>query len=161
MLGKIEGRRRRIHRDWKGWMASPAQWVWVWASSGSWWWTVKPGVLQSMGLQSWTRLSTWTEQTESQSPNLPSTLTAHTSDFYICVSSRMLFHVNLPAPVSPLRPDNYPPVPVWEISSFEQRTCLCHLLGTTRLEFWQVSVICFPTRPVTINPLLKSIRFHF
>ena len=55
----------------------------------------------------------------------------------------------------PLRPDNYPPVPVWEISSFEQRTRLCHLLGTTRLGFWQVSVICFPTRPVTIIPLLK------
>ena len=26
--------------------------TWVWASSGSWWWTVKPGVLQSMGSQS-------------------------------------------------------------------------------------------------------------
>ena len=25
--------------------------TWVWASSGSWWWTVKPGVLQSMGSQ--------------------------------------------------------------------------------------------------------------
>ena len=24
---------------------------WVWASSGSWWWTGKPGMLQSMGLQ--------------------------------------------------------------------------------------------------------------
>ena len=34
-----------------GWMASPTQWTWVWASSGSWWWTGKPGVLQSMGLQ--------------------------------------------------------------------------------------------------------------
>ena len=27
-------------------------WLWVWASSGSWWWTGKPGVLQSMGSQS-------------------------------------------------------------------------------------------------------------
>ena len=27
------------------------QWTWVWASSGSWWWTGKPGVLQSMGFQ--------------------------------------------------------------------------------------------------------------
>ena len=26
-------------------------WTWVWASSGSWWWTGKPGVLQSMGSQ--------------------------------------------------------------------------------------------------------------
>ena len=36
-------------RGWDGWMASPTQWIWVWASSGSWWWTGKPGVLQSMG----------------------------------------------------------------------------------------------------------------
>ena len=28
-----------------GWMASPSWWTWVWASSGSWWWTGKPGVL--------------------------------------------------------------------------------------------------------------------
>ena len=43
------------------WMASPTQWAWVWASSGSWWWTGKPGVLQSMGPQSQTRLRDWTE----------------------------------------------------------------------------------------------------
>ena len=38
-------------RGWDGWMASPSQWTWVWASSRSWWWTGKPGVLQSMGSQ--------------------------------------------------------------------------------------------------------------
>ena len=32
-------------------MASPTQWTWVWVSSGSWWWTGKPGVLQSMRSQ--------------------------------------------------------------------------------------------------------------
>ena len=31
------------------WMASLTWWTCVWASSGSWWWTGKPGVLQSMG----------------------------------------------------------------------------------------------------------------
>ena len=36
-------------RGWDGWMASLAQWTWVWASFGSWWWTGKPGVLESMG----------------------------------------------------------------------------------------------------------------
>ena len=44
-----------------GWMA---QWTWVWASSRSWWWTGKPGMLQSMGLQrvghDWAELN-WTE----------------------------------------------------------------------------------------------------
>ena len=47
---------------WAGWMASLNQWTWVWVDSGSWWWTGRPGVLQSMGSQSWTRLSNWTEQ---------------------------------------------------------------------------------------------------
>ena len=38
-------------RGWDGWMESPTQWTWVWASSGRWWRTGKPGVLQSMGFQ--------------------------------------------------------------------------------------------------------------
>ena len=49
-------------RGWDGWMASPTQWTWVWVNSGSWQWTRRPGVLQSMGSQSWTRMSNWTEQ---------------------------------------------------------------------------------------------------
>ena len=36
-------------RGWDGWMASPTQRTWVWASSRRWWRTEKPGVLQSMG----------------------------------------------------------------------------------------------------------------
>ena len=36
-------------RGWDGWMVSLTQWTWVWAASGSWWWTGKPGILQSMG----------------------------------------------------------------------------------------------------------------
>jgi len=49
-------------RGWDGWMASPTWWTWVWASSGSWWWTEKPGVLQSTGVaKSRTRLSDWNE----------------------------------------------------------------------------------------------------
>ena len=35
-----------------GWMASPTRWTWVWASSRSWCWTGRPGMLQSMGSQS-------------------------------------------------------------------------------------------------------------
>ena len=38
-------------RGWDGWMTSPTQWTWVWASFGSWWWTGKPDLLQSMGSQ--------------------------------------------------------------------------------------------------------------
>ena len=38
-------------RGWDGWMASPTEWTWVWASSRSWWGTGRPGMLQFMGLQ--------------------------------------------------------------------------------------------------------------
>ena len=52
-------------RGWDGWMASPTRRTWVWASSRSWWWTGKPGMLQSMGVTKiWTRLSDWTELRE-------------------------------------------------------------------------------------------------
>ena len=39
------------NRGWDGWKASPTRWSWIWVSSGSWWWTGKPGVLQSMRSQ--------------------------------------------------------------------------------------------------------------
>ena len=51
MLGKIEVGGEGKNRRWDGWMASLTQWTWVWVSSESWWWTGKPGMLQSMGSQ--------------------------------------------------------------------------------------------------------------
>ena len=51
MLGGVGDRRRRGDRGWYGWMTSPTQWTWVWVNSGSWWWTERPGMLQSMGSQ--------------------------------------------------------------------------------------------------------------
>ena len=46
-------------RGWDSWMASPTQWMWIWVSSGSWWWIGKSGMLQSMGSQrvGWTELN--------------------------------------------------------------------------------------------------------
>ena len=38
-------------RGWDGWMTPPTQWTWVWVSSESWWWTGRPGVLQSVESQ--------------------------------------------------------------------------------------------------------------
>ena len=61
MLGKIEGRRRRGWQRMRWLDGITSQWMWVWVNSGSWWWTGKPGMLQSMELQSQTRLSDWTE----------------------------------------------------------------------------------------------------
>ena len=50
------------NRGWDGWMASSARWTWVWASSGSWWWTGKPAVRGVS--KSKTQLSNWTDWTE-------------------------------------------------------------------------------------------------
>ena len=51
VLGKTEGRRTGGDRGWDGCVASPTQWTRVWVNFGSWWWTGRPGVLQSMGSQ--------------------------------------------------------------------------------------------------------------
>ena len=48
---RLRAGREGDDRGWDGWMASPTQWTWVWVNSGSRWWTGRPGVLQSMGLQ--------------------------------------------------------------------------------------------------------------
>ena len=58
-----------VQKDWTqgddrgrdGWVASLTQWTWVWVNSRIWWWTRRPGMLQSMGSQSQTQLSNWTE----------------------------------------------------------------------------------------------------
>ena len=76
MLGKIEGRRRRVDRGWDGWMASPTRWTWVWVDSRRWRWTGRPSVLQSMGSQraghDWATELNWTESLEVEIPGLVS-----------------------------------------------------------------------------------------
>ena len=51
-------------RGWAGWMASLTWWTWVAASSGSWWWTGRPGMLKFMGSQKdghdWATELNWT-----------------------------------------------------------------------------------------------------
>ena len=51
-----------------GLMASLTQWTWVWANSGSWWWTGKPGMQQSMGLEEldMTEWLSWTKPPDCQ-----------------------------------------------------------------------------------------------
>ena len=48
---RLRMRGKGDNRGWDGWMASSTRWTWVWVDSGSWWWTGRPGVLQSMGWQ--------------------------------------------------------------------------------------------------------------
>ena len=63
--GKDWRQEEKGSRGWDGWMASLTQWTWVWVSSGSWWWTGKPGVLQSIGSQrvghDWVTELNWTD----------------------------------------------------------------------------------------------------
>ena len=55
----------RDNRGWDGWMESLTQWTRVWTSSRRWWWTGRPGILQSMGVTgSQTQLSNWTERSQ-------------------------------------------------------------------------------------------------
>ena len=45
--------------------SSLTQWTWVWVDSGSWWWTGRPGLLQSTGSQrvghDWVAEPNWTD----------------------------------------------------------------------------------------------------
>ena len=51
MLGMTEGGRRRGRQRMRWLDGITAQWTWVWVNSGSWWWTGRPGMLQSIALQ--------------------------------------------------------------------------------------------------------------
>ena len=85
VLGKIEVKRRRDSRGWDGWMASLTPWTWVWASSRSWWWTMKPGVLQSMGSQrvghDWVTELNWPPESRCPHHDLPTRVKASGSYF--------------------------------------------------------------------------------
>ena len=74
--GKEWRREEKGRRGWDGWMAPPTQWTWVWVNSGSWWWTGKHSVLQSMGLQrvghDWATELNWDKAHSASTKNNPS-----------------------------------------------------------------------------------------
>ena len=69
----LTGKDPEAQKDWReeekgmtkdemvGWHHCHPGWTWIWANSGSWWWTGKPGMLQSMGSQSQTGLNDCSE----------------------------------------------------------------------------------------------------
>ena len=67
---RLRARGEGGNRGWDGWMASPIQWKWTWANLGRWWGIGRPGVMQSMGLQSQT-LTEWLSNNGSAVENLP------------------------------------------------------------------------------------------
>ena len=72
VLEKIEGGRRRGQQRMRWLDNILTLWTWVWVSPGSWWWTGKPGVLWSMGLQTvghnWVTELNWTDSCTSRTP---------------------------------------------------------------------------------------------
>ena len=48
---RLKAEREGGNRGCDSGMAISTQWTWVWENSRSWWWTGRPGVLQSMGSQ--------------------------------------------------------------------------------------------------------------
>ena len=59
---KLKARGEGDDRGWDGWIASPTWWTWVWVSSGSCWWTGKPGVVvHGVSELDTTKQLNWTE----------------------------------------------------------------------------------------------------
>ena len=82
LIGKDPDARKHWRQEEKGmtedetvWMASPTQWTWVLASSGSWWWTREAWCAAVHRVtKSWTRLSDSTELTWTDSDCLTNVL---------------------------------------------------------------------------------------
>ena len=71
-------------RGWDGWMASPTRWTWVWVNFGNWWWTGRPGVLQSMGPQ---RVGhDWATELNELNPSSPKEAPVSSLSLCICYS---------------------------------------------------------------------------
>ena len=65
LIGKDSDAGKNWRQDWDGWMALLTRWTWVCASSRSWWWTRKLGVLPFMEFQrvrhNWMTELNWTK----------------------------------------------------------------------------------------------------
>ena len=82
--GKDWRQKQKGMTGWDGWIVSLSWWAWVWVSSRSGWWTGKPGLLQSLWLQTVRR--NW--ETEL---NL---IQAHHVDFVLCFIADITFFTN-------------------------------------------------------------------
>ena len=68
--GRLKEAGEEDGKGWDGWMASLTQWTWAWVSSGSWWWTGKPGVCSPWGHKE-LDMTEWLNWTELKNPCIP------------------------------------------------------------------------------------------
>jgi len=113
-------------RGWDGWMASLTGRTWVWVGSGSWWWTGRPGVLQSMGSQiighDWAAELNWTVWEDAP-------LWAHWFTPFICISrvwGQSCFLIHLASCIPPA-----PQQSTWGSGSI---CCICFVSSHSHLE---------------------------
>ena len=83
-------------RGWDDWMASLTQWTWVWASSRSWWWTGKPGMLQGLQRVRHDWVPKQQQQVYKSNPSI-----INTSIINIIVYVKGIYTVINPCPSSP------------------------------------------------------------
>ena len=97
LIGKDPDAGKDWRQEEKGWqrMASPTQWTWVWISSRSWWWTRKPGVLQSWDHKEsdTTEQLNWTELNRTQNLSSVYSVFCHVSNYS---SSQSGVHLSSP-----------------------------------------------------------------
>ena len=125
MLGKIESR-EGDDKGWDGWMASLTQWTWAWASSGRWWRTGRPGVLQSM--QSQRVGHDWATEQQQQVPVDFSNTTHHCSR-----KIWQIIHRSLPCYTAPHLMSYLSKVPMMITTlSLGSHTCFCWRILQTR-----------------------------
>ena len=85
MLARLMAGGDGDNRGWDGWMASLTQWTRVWVNSGSWQWTGRPGLMESMGSprvrHNWVTELNWMESRSSDEVSFnPTTSIRYTDD---------------------------------------------------------------------------------
>ena len=131
-------------RGWDVRMASLTWWTWVWVNFGSWWWTGKPVMLQSMGSQGdgydWATDLNWTDcpklwMQEGASAQLSQ------DPWTCCAFFQDISPDNLRAPVSPHLKQFHPPPLL-----FLQSTChtlMVHFLYSFSVLLLVQKIVCF------------------
>ena len=116
-------------------MASATRWTWVWVSSGSWWWTGKPGVLQSMGSQ---RVSQdWVAELTVSYKLWEYYLDSRTLGFLICKMEMMIICISKYFRKTYERCEHAKASEIQKMSSFLVFFTVPKELGEIRLALWK------------------------